>query len=464
MGIQRNLGTVYATINGCRVLTIDANPPIQFVQSGSTGSFTIDEATTSTAGALSSADKVKLNSLLSGDSYVQKTTTINSKPLSANITLSPADIGASASNHTHPAADITSGVLGIARGGTGNDSGYIRQGLISPSSEVGLCATAEGVMTSPTGYYSHTEGMRTQAEDLAGHAEGDQTTASGYAAHAEGSKSSAVGGVSHAEGESTTAEGEDSHAEGEATTASGDASHSEGRFTQANGYASHAGGVNTIAAADYQTVIGKYNTSINTTNDALFLIGNGTSNSNRSNCFRVGSTEVSGPTYNTIGSDYAEMFEWEDGNPNHEDRVGRFVTLTGAKIRFANYRDKYILGVTSAVPTIIGDSGSDHWHGRYATDVFGRPVKHEGSSEEEQYIEPSSSYDSSLEYRSRQSRDEWSPVGLLGKLVCIDDGSCEVDSYAKPLENGIATGSKKKTPYRVVERIDDSHIRIFLKP
>ena len=32
-------------------------------------------------------------------------------------------------------------------------------------------------------------------------------------------------------------------------------------------------------------------------------------------------------SYSTPASDYAEMFEWEDGNPENEDRVGYFVTL-----------------------------------------------------------------------------------------------------------------------------------------
>ena len=32
------------------------------------------------------------------------------------------------------------------------------------------------------------------------------------------------------------------------------------------------------------------------------------------------------------GADYAEMFEWQDGNPDKEDRVGRTVSLVNLYI------------------------------------------------------------------------------------------------------------------------------------
>lgn len=45
--------------------------------------------------------------------------TVNGKALSADISLSAADVGAAASSHTHAASDITSGTLSVSRGGTG---------------------------------------------------------------------------------------------------------------------------------------------------------------------------------------------------------------------------------------------------------------------------------------------------------------------------------------------------------
>lgn len=50
---------------------------------------------------------------------VPTTRTVNGKPLSGDITLTAADVGAAAVSHNHSAGDITSGTLAVARGGTG---------------------------------------------------------------------------------------------------------------------------------------------------------------------------------------------------------------------------------------------------------------------------------------------------------------------------------------------------------
>ncbi|SFJ66484.1 hypothetical protein SAMN02910435_02561 [Ruminococcaceae bacterium D5] len=51
--------------------------------------------------------------------FVPLTRTVNDKALSADIALTADDVGAAASSHSHAAGDITSGTLGLARGGTG---------------------------------------------------------------------------------------------------------------------------------------------------------------------------------------------------------------------------------------------------------------------------------------------------------------------------------------------------------
>jgi hypothetical protein len=72
-----------------------------------------------------------------------------------------------------------------------------------------------------------------------------------------------------------------SHAQGSGSVASGQYSHAEGRLTSASGDWSHAEGLGTIAAGPYQHVQGEYN--ISDTAQSAFIIGNGTSNLNRSN-------------------------------------------------------------------------------------------------------------------------------------------------------------------------------------
>lgn len=122
-------------------------------------------------------------------------------------------------------------------------------------------------------------------------------------------------------------------------------------------------------------------------------------------------------------ADYAEMFEWEDGNPNNEDRVGKTVVIVnGSKIRFATEQDSpdIIIGVVSAKPAFIGDTAWNNWYGKYVTDDFGRPINISEVPGEIVY-QLSENYDDSLEYIPRKNRKEWSPVGMVGKLRVFKD-------------------------------------------
>ena len=126
--------------------------------------------------------------------------------------------------------------------------------------------------------------------------------------------------------------------------------------------------------------------------------------------FRVagnGATYANGP-YSSAGADYAEYFEWADGNPGAEDRRGLTVVLDGGdKIRIATISDAStdVIGVVSAVPTTIGDSAWSRWQGMYVTDAFGCPT-----------TELNPAYDPDAEYVPRSERKEWAPIGLIGKL------------------------------------------------
>ena len=343
------------------------------------------------------------------------------------------------------------GTMPITAGGTGNADGYIRTGQKSGTT-VGSNATCEG----------------------------EDTTASGNLAHAEGSGTKASGNRSHAEGHNTTASGNYSHAEGHGTTASGNYSHAEGQGTTAGGYYSHAAGYYTTTN-EYQTVVGRYNVengaqSSYTAGSGYFIVGSGTSSSAKANCFRATESNTYGKTYNTSGADYAEMFEWLDGNISNDDRIGKFVTLDGDKIKLATSQDDYILGVVSGNPSVIGDSHSDQWVHMFEQDIFGRPIYETVTIPEEkdddgniiveehteEQLKVSKQYDNTQPYIARDKRKEWVAVGLLGKLICIDDGTAEINGYVKPNENSIATYSEAKTKYRVMKRIDETHIQIII--
>lgn len=344
-------------------------------------------------------------------------------------------------------------------------------------------AHAEGKDTTASGNHSHAEGWKTVAKGLEAHAEGSETTASGDYSHAEGKNTTAEGTYSHAEGCGTTATGNFSHAEGNEAIAKGSSAHAEGFQTEASGAYSHAGGRNTIANG-YQLVHGKYNKSVaaatgyDDTSGSVFILGNGTGNSSRSNAFRVtmAGAVYGKAAYNSSGADYAEMWEIEGGNPNEDDWRGLFVTVNeNNKIEIAN-PDDYILGIISATPSVLGDVQSEIWHKMYLKDVFGEhlteTVEVEETTDEFGDVTPAHTetrwilnpeYDSSKEYISRDERPEWAAVGLIGKLVVVDDGTCTPGQFCKVADGGIATASGNNEGYRVLERCDKNHVRIMFR-
>lgn len=155
-------------------------------------------------------------------------------------------------------------------------------------------------------------------------------------------------------------------------------------------------------------------------------------------------------------ADYAEYFEWEDGNPDSEDRRGITVTIADGKIRPAAEGD-VIVGVVSSRPVVVGDAAPNNWSKKYLTDDYGCPVyedrevwswkalvdegepgvpafrEKEFSFFDDQVPEgvdvPSGKtvtvvprrilnpeFDKDAEYVPRDERPEWAPVGLVGKL------------------------------------------------
>lgn len=70
-------------------------------------------------------------------------------------------------------------------------------------------------------------------------------------------------------------------------------------------------------------------------------------------------------------------------------------------------------------------------------------------------------WDASQEYIPRLQRPEWVVVGLVGKLLIRDDGTCQPKGYCKPNDEGIATASAEG--YRVMKRTGANQILIFVK-
>lgn len=232
---------------------------------------------------------------------------------------------------------------------------------------VGVKSVAIGDGTEASGDYSQAVGFGAVASASRAHAEGWKPTASGAQSHAEGGECVASEFATHAEGWQTSAISPRAHAEGGNTTASDWCAHSEGSHTTASNIASHASG-----KYNKEMVTGA--TDTNQIGD-VFVIGNGTGSSNRSNALRV---TYQGDIYGTkafqsSGADYAELIKpWADGNIYGEDRIGYFVTVKDGLLYKANEGD-YIAGITSGNPSIVGNADEDYYW-RYERDEFNRIV------------------------------------------------------------------------------------------
>lgn len=160
----------------------------------------------------------------------------------------------------------------------------------------GKCSSAKGQYSRATEYCADAGGIETAARGSGSHSRGKYGCASGQASSVEGrgdvaipetldlTDNQAIIDFWRNTAKILLAKGLAAHAGGISTLALGDASCSEGINTIAEGEASHSGGIGTRATAKAQRVDGMYNAEDPT---ALLIVGNGTSDTERSNAFVV---------------------------------------------------------------------------------------------------------------------------------------------------------------------------------
>jgi hypothetical protein len=255
-----------------------------------------------------------------------------------------------------------------------------------------------------------------------------------------------------------------------------------------HGYSSAFGGGSYTRAA-FDIVLGATNTvTPSTANNTIRLQGTG------------GNVKIDG-TVSSPESDYAEFFEWSDGNVNDEDRKGLFVSLNGDKIEIGNSN---LVGIVSVNPSVVGDSASNKWINMYLRNDWGEKIYENYNSYKipnsgftifvdsnnnilKEYPNPSNkdgipytgstlnlngltpktvsypkmnpNYDPSVEYIPREDRKEWSPVGMLGKLLVrtseqITGTKVDADS------NGMAVNGTKYHVLKTVREFSNSQYGI----
>lgn len=319
-------------------------------------------------------------------------------------------------------------------------------------------------------------------------AAGWHNTVSGYYAFATGQENKVRGDFGFSAGRGGTISAIDGVVVGDYCQATGYRGIAMGYSCTANGENSFSMGKGTIAKGSNQFASGAYNIE-DTANTYATIVGNGVNNDNRANAYTLdwSGNAVFAGTVSNSGSDYAEYFEWTDGNENAEDRIGYIVTLDGDKIKKANPADD-ILGIISGTMTVLGDDAAWNWRGKYLRDEFGRIQYHFVDKDiieprriideetqkitwedvivgTKQVLQPiiNPEYNTQEQYVSRKDRKEWDAVGMLGKLYVRDDSTCQVNGYAKCGANGVATASTEQTNMRVLKRINDNVIRVILK-
>jgi hypothetical protein len=250
-------------------------------------------------------------------------------------------------------------------------------------------AIAIGYQDTASGNIALATGRWTKASGIASFSAGDETKASGQGAFSIGYRTNASGFASIASGSQSTASGSYSFATGFKTVASTFGTATFGFQSSGTGRYSFAAGYETVSQAYSSMVIGRWNVITGSTTawsltDPVFVIGNGTSTSTRTNALtvlkngRIGLQSVITPTYalelpnsatNGIGRARANLWTtYSDGRV----KSNRIIIPYGLDEIMKLTPQKYFQhnSTTKNEKLIIKESGSTSI-GLVAQDVFG---------------------------------------------------------------------------------------------
>ena len=184
-------------------------------------------------------------------------------------------------------------------------------------------------------------------------------------------------------------------------------------------------------------------------------------------------------------ADYAEMFEWADGNSklnpqNAADRRGLFVHLdptssTGLQdslkiaVGFLNSAKTGVhppIGVVSGRPIILGDAGELQWTQAHEVDDFGATKYQTVKGKKVPKSNPN--HNPNKTYQPRSQRVEWCAVGMLGKLFVRTSGATllKAGDYVMPDPNtGMALKSvvygKYQSPHQAHQSGTEFHYPVL---
>ena len=136
-------------------------------------------------------------------------------------------------------------------------------------------------------------------------------------------------------------------------------------------------------------------------------------------------------SWNGGGADYAEYFEWLDGNTSNEDRRGISVVLDNEKIRPAVEGESPI-GVISARPAVVGDNDMEKWKQKHLRSDFGDYIFEDYSVtewEEEVIDAPASTETKEIP----ESSEERAVTETLTRTYVDITGVEQIEEYESPV-------------------------------
>ena len=200
----------------------------------------------------------------------------------------------------------------------------------------------------------------------------------------------------------------------------------------------------------------------------------------------------------TPESDYAEYFEWDDGNVTEEDRTGLFVRLVDGTEKIKKYDGTgTILGIVSATPGFSGNSAPNKWSLQYQKDIWGRLLKEtydvyylednerlyvdSENNKWEHYPQPANKngtastadipsgdpdevqehpkmnpdFDPDAVYLPRDERIEWAPIGLLGQLLVKASENITGDFVTVGTDGMVKNWIDESIKYPVMKNVKD---------
>ena len=202
-----------------------------------------------------------------------------------------------------------------------------------------------------------------------------------------------------------------------------------------------------VTLASYQFINNDNNTVAG--GHSSYYNSNVKSSSNQTWMLRSSTGNIKASGSIDAGHGFGDIGEYMESANGKALPTGQIVTLEGKKKKKATQNDTPV-GVISETASLRLGGAPFHWQGRYLKNEFGGLIyewqdatetDEDGNETTERQLLPRHNpeyEDIGDDYQSRQDRDEWNMVGLMGQMFVRVDDTVKQGDYITP-KNGIGT-------------------------